>query len=363
MCISPVRIRNPNYHYRGAGWQYKDTESAFINIPCRYCSECIAVRQMSLVQRSMMESLKNRMFFATLTYKNDMLPSVTTSSGFDISFADQEHIEMLVRKMRNSGLFPGLRHLAVSEFGGSKGRPHFHVLFLIPKVFLPDYASCLDMQSKMYDFVFNNWSINVGSKKSPHYIPLFEYHQKWLHGKLYKNYDLHYVNPSLSENGCSDVAWYVLKYMLKTSDREKRLQQALRLNLEPEEYELIWNLVRPKLLKCHSFGLNPEYVGRLAVPDWDIVERLRNGILQTPGDSSFPYFFSPDSGLSMPLSRYYAEKGWIYPYTFADRFLKNKDLFIESKSSQECVQKIHKFERILGITEDNGSDGYFTNLF
>lgn len=367
MCYNPIYIYNPNFkgakHSLGINFHSHLVDDSFmIPVSCGHCGQCVAVKQMNYVQRCQMESLKNRMFFCTLTYKNDMLPKITTSSGFDIPFADQNHIESLVNRMRDSGLFPGIRHFCVSEFGSRNGRPHFHLIFMIPKVFLPDYASCINMESVMYDFVFNNWSVNVGSRRKPYFVPLFEYHEKWFNHKLYKNYDLHYINPSLTESGVSDVAWYVLKYMLKQSSREIRLQQALRLNLSEDEYNYIWNIVRPKLLKCHSFGLNGDTNSRIQVPDWDIVDYLRSCIVRSPKDSEFPYYFVPDTGLSMPLSRFYSSKGWIYPSHLAERFLLNRSQYIDSKTSQECKDSLDKFKRVLFITEDSGSDSYFSNL-
>lgn len=362
MCVSPLSVKNPNFAVKRLEG-LKDISSQMLRIPCGYCAECIALKQMYLVQRVQMETSLNHVFFATLTYRNEMLPKVSVSSGYDIAYADSFHIEMLVRKMRNSGLFPGLRHLAVSEFGGQKGRPHFHCLFFIPKDNLSNFGECLNMERRLHDFVFENWSVNIGSKKIPRYEPLCEYHQKWINHKLYKNYDLHYVNPSLTESGVNDVAWYVLKYMLKSSPREVRLQQALRLNLPQDEYEYIWQLVRPKLMKPHWFGLCPDIYERAMYPSWYVSDYIRQCIDKSPRVQGYPLYYVPDSGLSFPLAKFYRDKSFLYPAKLAYDFYYNSNGELpELKSGYQNLETIKRFESILGVTEDSGSDSYFSNL-
>lgn len=356
MCVSPISIPNPNYGYTGAGCEFKDTDSAYIAVPCGYCSECIALKQIGMIERCQMESTKNRFYFCTLTYRNEVLPETVTSSGYTLNYPDFLHIELMLKRL--SKYYPSLRALFVSEYGGLRSRPHFHGLLAFPKSELKDFNACLSFERELHDRVFNCWSVNVGSDRHPVYFHNCEYHEKWVNRKLYKNYDCHFVNPSLTESGFSDVAWYVLKYMLKRSDKLERLQSALRLNLAEDEYRYIWNLVRPKMWLSHNFGLNPEYVGRVAVPDWDIIEYLRSGIQKTPSDSPYPFYFVPDTGVSLPLTRFYNSKGWIFPAESAKRFLQNRDIYYESKSSQESIQAINKFSRILNIVEDSGSDNY-----
>lgn len=125
MCISPVRIRNPNYGINNEGTRYKDTVSAFINVPCGHCSECVAIRQMSYVQRLQLESKKNHLFFCTLTYNNESLPSVLTSSGYSIRYADVADVQKMIKRLRKSNVFGRpFRYFGVSELGSSRGRPH-----------------------------------------------------------------------------------------------------------------------------------------------------------------------------------------------------------------------------------------------
>lgn len=98
MCLSPIRIRNPNVGMSGMkSTLMKDTTSAFINVPCGVCRECVAVRQMNFVQRIQMESLVNHLFFVTLTYNNEMLPQIGVSSGYLIRYADVSDVQNMFK--------------------------------------------------------------------------------------------------------------------------------------------------------------------------------------------------------------------------------------------------------------------------
>lgn len=362
MCVSPISILNPNYGKSGFGSLFKDTESRWIRIPCGYCAECIALKQMYMVQRVQMEALENHFFFCTLTYKD--VPEVLTSSGYSIAYADVRDIQLMFMRLYNSGEFSGLRMVTVSEFGTKKGRPHFHCLLAVPRKCCPTYLDCISYEHRLYNAVFENWSRNVGSKRKPEYVPLCEYHEKWIGHKLYRNYDLHYVTPSLSENGISDVAWYVLKYMMKSSPREIRLQRALRLNLPEDEYENIWSIVRPRCLKSLHFGLAPSHEGRKYTPSLDIVKYLRGCVARTPRADGFPWYYAPDTGLHFPLSRFYRNRPEIFTMQDALDFFYNKTTpeLAELKTGRECVKIIDDYEKKIGVAGSHESASYFTDL-
>lgn len=125
MCISPIRIKNPNLGMTGPNAQFKDCVSRFIEVPCGVCADCVASRQMQLVQRLQVESLVNHLFFCTLTYNNECLPVVTTSTGYFIRFADVTDVQKMFKRLRKKNAFGRpFRYLAVSELGSKKGRPH-----------------------------------------------------------------------------------------------------------------------------------------------------------------------------------------------------------------------------------------------
>lgn len=364
MCLSPISIRNP-YYGSTRYWDnvLHDTKAQMLSIRCGYCSECIAQKQLYLVQRVQMESLDREFFFCTLTYDNEHLPVITTSTGYDIAFADYRHIQLLIKRMTNER-FPNLRTVAVSEFGSKKGRPHFHLLFSLPRAECPDYNSCLSKECELYEYVFNHWAINVGSKRKPLYEPLFTYVERWKNGKLYKNFDLHYVAPSLTSGGVSDVAFYVLKYMLKASPREVRLQQALRLNLPEDEYETVWDLVKPRCVKSLGFGLSPTFDGRKIIPSPHVVDYIRNCVSSTPREFGFPWYFAPDSGIHFPLSYYYRSKPIFYNSQDAlDFYYKklNPDEF-NPRTSVEINNAYEKFKKRYALADEHFSDSYFSNL-
>ena len=190
------------------------------------------MRQSSIVQRCIAESLDNYLFFCTLTYNNDSLPVIETSSGFSIRYADMRDFTLMMKRLRKRpGFDRTCRYLVVSELGEKNGRPHFHALLVVPKLPGDTFVTIMQLETWLFENVLAEWRRNYGSTRSPVYRPLCTYTRRWIRGELKTNYDLHYLNPRSSQNGVSDVAFYVSKYMLKRSDREKRLQQALKLNL------------------------------------------------------------------------------------------------------------------------------------
>ncbi len=226
MCISPLRIKNPNYGLSHLAY-LRDTESQYINVLCGYCKECIALRQMDVVQRVQMEALDSFMYFTTLTYDNAHLPKLCTSTGYEIPYADIWHLQTLFKRLRNYNAFGRpFRYLAVSERGKENSRPHFHILWFLPRYDGELYCDGLSLQDKLFDVIKNNWVVNVGTNRHPVYDPLFTYQVKYYRGKRYSNYDTHFVTPSLTTDGISSVAFYVCKYILKSNPKERRLAEA-----------------------------------------------------------------------------------------------------------------------------------------
>lgn len=83
MCVSPVRIRNPNYGNSTPLLRATtDCVSQWLNVPCGVCDECIAKKQSDLVQRCRVLSIDHYMFFFTLTYNNESLPVSSVPMAF-----------------------------------------------------------------------------------------------------------------------------------------------------------------------------------------------------------------------------------------------------------------------------------------
>lgn len=213
----------------------------------------------------------------------------------------------------------------------------------------------MELEKRLFDEVLSEWKRNVAppiwsEKKGkfipdtmhPLYRPLCTYVRKYVRGKLRSNYDLHYVNPVLSDGGTADVAFYVLKYMMKPSDRAVRLQQALHLNLPSDEYEDLWSIVRPRHFESEALGLGQVRFDKrsalayhrrhyeVAAP---IIEHLTKGIQLSkslPGEK-MPTYFSPLDGSAHPLAKYYKNHADIYKM---DDFL---DFFYSSKLPADNV--------------------------
>lgn len=355
MCLAPVQIKNPNRGRKDKLSHLVDTKSQYINIPCGHCSECIANKQMSLVQRVQMEATKNHVFFCTLTYNNDSLPVVLTSNGYAIRYADVSDVQKMHKRLRiNNAFGRPFRFIAVSELGSKRGRPHLHILYLLPKYDSDDYATIFNLEKTMFDAVLANWVRNYGSDKKPKYKPLLTYKCRMVHGTMKRNYDLHYVNPALTDKGEADVAFYVLKYMLKPSDRAVRLQQALHLNLDEDEYNSIWNLVKPRYFKSLGFGFNG------LDKDKDIVDYIRSCVQRSKSVSEFPSFYNPIDGKSFPLSRYYRNCGDTYTLHDAEAFsfqsTKLPEDIIDERSNEIKLRKMKQAAKRVQLVDNRVGD-------
>lgn len=301
-------------------------------------------------------------------------------------YADIHHIQLLLKNLRDNNPCDGrcIRYVAVSELGKRNGRPHFHILFLVEKrpgdegilpastlLNLPSRTGCkpevyTKLERALYKAVFKYWAINVGTRKNPVYEPLFKYRKRYYGGKVYTNFDLHYVDPSRTSEGTSNVAYYVTKYIMKGSEKEVRRQQFLRLNLSESDYNLAWKTIRCRCLMSKGLGLdarmetveeevevrNPKYTcyadaeylnildgddlppddlpervpptvmvvrkKRLLIPNFDLAQLIRDNLKKGLGTSPGPVFISPD-GKRRPLSRYYQLKSYIFClYDFFD---------------------------------------------
>lgn len=354
MCDSPIFIKNPNVGAKvvpGSPLSLKDCTSEYIPVPCGHCPSCIANKQMQLVQRVQMESLNNHLFFATLTYNNESLPRLTTSTGFDLPFFDVRDLQTMFKRLRKYNAFGRpFRYLAVSELGGKHGRPHAHVLFLVPKREGDMFFDCLNLQQTMFDAVLHEWRRNSGSTRSPVWIPLCTYVRRFVRGRLSTNFDLHYCSARSPGDSLANVAFYVLKYMLKRSDRETRLQQALHLNLSPEEYNDVWSVIRSRYVSSLGFGLASSRTEKISP---DVYYYLRRCVQRSMDEKlDYPCFWSPESGNQFPLSRYYRNNGTIFSYKDAlDFYFRNHservDTVVDESfiSASDWHKKVIEYER------------------
>lgn len=296
MCLSPVRISNPNFGNKTPLIQQTtDTISRYINVPCNVCSECVMARQAQIVQRAKVLCLDHYMFMCTLTYNRESLPVYTCSNGKKIPYADISDVQKMFKRIRYYNLFPRkCLYYFVSERGKENGRPHFHGLIFIPKFPTDDKLYPAQLETSLRKVIFSEWKRNYGSDRKPIWKPLFTYRTKNVGGVIYRNFDFHYCVNHSTEHGTDDVAFYVTKYILKLSDKERRLQQALRLNFDADEYENIWSVVRSRSFCSKGFGASTELEKSY----------IRNCLELTKDNLDGLRIFNSD-GTGSPLPRYY----------------------------------------------------------
>lgn len=197
------------------------------------------------------------------------------------------------------------------------------MIFFLPKYERDDFLTCQQLEHHLFRSVLDEWRRNYGSVRKPDYRPLCTYVRKVINGKVRTNYDLHYVNPRLSDGGIADVSFYVLKYMLKPSSREQKLQRALHLNLDEDEYNSVWSLVRSRCFYSLHFGLSGDGKRKDWKPSQRIVDYVKGCVQKSKRSSDYPQFINPVSGQHFPLSRYYKGFGDCYSVSDALDFYYN----------------------------------------
>lgn len=285
---------------------------------------------MHFVQRCRVLALDHYIFFVTLTYNGDSLP-VYPFTEPPLPYADIADVQRMFKRIRKARSFPdNFLYFFVSERGCKRARPHFHGLIFIPKSKDDDPLYPAQLEHKLYWIVRKEWKRNYGSNRVPVWKPLFTYKEAFRHGQIYRNFDLHYVVPHSTEHGSQDVAFYVSKYLLKASNKEKRLQQALRLNYSEEEYNEIWNIVKSRAFWSKNFGSATDFEKSF----------VRSSILRSASDEDgFKMYFS--DGSTQPLAKYYRK------FVDADSAIKSVaarggTLVVDDRSGLEKVASIKK---------------------
>lgn len=355
MCTSPIPIPNPNLGLAKIGHNVlKDCSSEKIWVPCGKCAECISTRQRGYIQRIQMEQTQNYMFMCMLSYNPASLPSYTAPDGYRFNYADLRDFQNMVKRLRKDNAFGRpFRYLGVTEYGSERHRPHFHVLWLVPKYKEDTIYTPIQLQALMYKQVLLYWARNYGSTRHPDYRPLLTF--KWRRGPkgFEYNYDLHYVVPLNGDTGFN-ASMYVMKYMQKETDFVERLRQhvwhyrntSLLVDtllwspahisdvidhpsrckkMSMEKY--IWHLVRPKVFKSLGFGLSPDDLDRdhKFTPNKEIIYYLSKCVDRSKRSLPFASFFNPVTGTSFPLAKFYKQRPEVYSLDDAYDFFYNSD--------------------------------------
>ena len=337
MCLNPILIKNPNYRHTVKNSydvysHMKDTTSQYIEVKCGHCPECAALKQTYIRQRAALMAKTHDIYFTTLTYKESMLPRMDVN-GFSHAYADIHDFQTMVKYMRKINFFgKPFKYIAVTEYGGERHRPHFHILWFVPK----DNSDAFDAFNKTqfyYWALLKLWRRNVTSVKTSDtakkrirvntrkakYENLCDYKVSYQNGKKRCTYDFHHVIPRRTKNGVLDVTTYVTKYCLKFDDWIIKKQQALHLNLEYDEYKRVWQAIKPRILISKNFGNDKEFESH-----------VRKGI-----DSAIinkqPYFvfIDPQTGKESPLSPYLRK----YFATIQDKI----DLYLVNEHSEKNI--------------------------
>lgn len=298
-----------------------------------------------------MESLEHHLFFSTLTYCNEFLPVYHTSVD-DIPFADFVDIDLLVKRLRNNYSFTRpFKYVCVSERGGKRHRPHFHILWILPKYKDDDFVTCLNLESILKTEVLKNWCRNVGGRRwSKVYKPLTIYQERWYAGKLHTNYDTHFVNPSLTTNGISDAAFYVLKYMLKANPYERYLYKHLKSSLTPDEFADCYSVVRSHCTTSKGVGSPDSPV---------VVNYILSCIERSDVTLGYPQYFNPDTGQSFPLCKYYRRKFLDAYHAYGFSFAQDADFEFRQMPSEQKILQFKEFDKMLNRINEHESQVFY----
>ena len=332
MCECPTIIKNP---YAGCdpskGYNYlHDCVSAYIEVPCGNCRECISTKQDTYSVRSMVERSRSIPFFLTLTYDNKHVPRMDSVGDCLDRFAYPcyKHVSDMFKRLRRyiektdsiRSLFaeeleekiynsdkvvktPPFKYLAVQEYGKVNLRPHFHILLFVR---IPSAVARWSRQSAEFNcwvtsiegflsqWFRRNWAINVGTKWQPKYETLYTYVRR---GK-YCTYDFHRVIETKSCSSNSPV-YYVTKYLYKFNRRLEKFSkfvyaQFKQGKLSEERLHFFDKVSRMCAKTSNYFGF--------PMTD-DIIERVVRSIHRSKMDyPCFPKYFDTE-GVSHPFPR------------------------------------------------------------
>lgn len=386
MCTNPTLIPNPNLRSRIAKSFKKDTVSQFIPVPCGHCSECRATRSFGIIQRCELEEITGYPYMILLTYSNDMIPEITCSDGVTVKYADFNDVTKMFKRLRKSNAIGRpFRYLCISERGGKKGRPHFHLLLYVQKREGDSVYTPFNLEKVVHDSVLFEWRRNtattiskrgkrqgysIPNNRQPIYKPLCQYVEFHVHGKLYSNFGCHYVQPSTLDGSTVGATHYVTKYFLKMDKFSDALQSALKINLPSFEYEKVWSLVRPRYISSLNFGFglysdyNAKNVSRSQrlklLEDLPTFKHVQSCIKRSLSSYDSPKYNYVYNGRPIPLSRYFYHVDNLYTPEVYNHFKELNNIYgdyvqIEERSRQELLDneliKSKRLNQAFNITD------------
>lgn len=359
MCISPIPIKNLNRgflsSYRPEHWYLKDRTSMYVGVPCRHCSQCVSRRQTDLIQRCEIEALDCWVYYGTLTYNNESLP-ILQLGDYSYRYADISDVQDMMKRLRVDNVFRfPFKYLVVSERGEKKGRPHFHLLLFFKKDDIGDIQAARSFGVQQKWTLLKYWKRNTGDRNHVHYQDLCTYCEKFYGGILHRNYDFHFVEPSLTSSGCSDVCFYVSSYMFQDFDKYKKLKYAIEKNYPPDEaYDILLKL-RDKCVKSVKFGITEKS------------EKIVKSSLSSSVNVGFPQLYI--NGRSFPLSRYYFRymtvDDKLRMYNSVGHLDKYPDIFkpVDYSTSNGVRHSPEAYKRKVNLIKDKSLFPLFNSIF
>lgn len=379
MCLSPIRI--PNKNHNRPEWtgeihrRYKDYKSAYMEVPCGTCKQCVAMAQMELIQRVQMEAMHNVIFMGTLTYDELHLPKLNTEQwedkngyiqpGYNYRYAKYEDASAVIKRLRNENTYGiPFKYLIVTERGSLRQRPHFHCLLLFRRKDLPTYRDILDFEQTHKWTLLNNWKRNVGTRNYPLYVNLCKYVESYRSGKLRATYDFHYVNPAYTSGGVTDAAFYVLKYMMK-GKLNLDTKRALLLNYG-ETGLMYWERIKDRREYSLGFGLDVDYSKQgkdrtitESICNPDIIEYLKECVKRSKtAKTPYAYYYCPEALNTFPLANYYKQKDYIYTledeeyfYSLDPEEYRKRREQPEHLEISQVIKQYNDFEKILQLQQ------------
>lgn len=319
MCISPIRIKNPNHGNYISKYTrlHKDTESQYINVPCGNCPACRFLRQANYFQRALIESLNSYVFFVTLTYNNESIVTAELNGEF-FTIAPFSDIQLLNKRLRNNNPFGGrnFKFLAVREYGKRTGRAHWHLLYFVQKKLYDNTYTPFEFSVQFEKALLQYYSKNLGTDNNPIYISNFTDKIRFAGGKMFRPFDCQYIDTDKSIL----PLFYVLKYISKDSALYKKMQILAEAEADARTdrtKQQILNDFKPKVWKSIHFGLPISPEGE------DIACKVvRKSIdMSISSGADFPTFFLDD--VKLPLCNYYKTK---FMTEDEDLFFKRKQI-------------------------------------
>lgn len=271
MCTNPQKIRNRfcnTIHYRTEFGEIVEVPThlyshrEYIDVPCGKCAECRSTYIQSLYQRAYVESLSSYVYFVTLTYDNEHLPSVYLPSGRLVYYADYSHITSMFDRFRKN-FKRAYRYLCVNEYGDTNFRPHFHILLFVAKETDDDKLTPYRLEDFIRSNLCNYFSINKGTRKNPIYQKLFRFAYRYVGGKLYTNYFVKFVVPDTSNSQhisfehtivLSKTIRYLINYVNKGSRFDSVVESDIDI-IEDENLRMkLRNMLSCKVRFSKGFG-------------------------------------------------------------------------------------------------------------